>query len=221
MTGRKITSESQETAKQRLLLAAVKLFALKGYEGTTTRQIAAEAGSSLSMLNLHYGTKEKLYEAIMEHIMDVCIRQNIYIFEDIIDSRQMEADNPHRIWEMIEKLTDLLLSIIASTEYKYEVLLLNRELQDRQQSFRQIEPILMFFYNYELLFEAYTKSPPNTGWAQELSFVTVTGMLSAISYPKLYEHLVSTDKYLEKRIHFAKEYHLSAIHETLTSHKNV
>lgn len=221
MAGRKKSKENQETAKERLLLAAVKLFALKGYEGTTTRQIAAEAGSSISMLNLYYGTKEKLYEAAMEHIMDVCIRQNIYIFKDIIDSRQMESDNIQRIWEMIEKLTDLLLRIIRSTEYQYEVLLLNRELQDRQQSFRQIEPILMFFYNYELLFEAYTKSPPNTDWARELSFVTITGMLSEISYPKLYEHFVSTDKYMDERVHFTKEYHLSAIHETLMAHKNI
>lgn len=221
MAGRKKSKENQETAKERLLLAAVKLFALEGYEGTTTRQIAAEAGSSISMLNLYYGTKEKLYEAVMEHIMNVCIRQNIYIFKDIIDSRQMESDNIQRIWEMIEKLTDLLLRIIGSTEYQYEVLLLNRELQDRQQSFRQIEPILMFFYNYELLFEAYTKSPPNTDWAQELSFVTVTGMLSVVSYPKLYEHFVSTDKDVDERIHFAKKYHLCAIHEILMSRKNI
>jgi AcrR family transcriptional regulator len=48
-----------------ILNAAEKLFASQGYEGTSTRQIATEAGANMSMINYYFGSKEGVFMEIM------------------------------------------------------------------------------------------------------------------------------------------------------------
>jgi AcrR family transcriptional regulator len=54
-------------ARQRIFLAAVRVFAAKGYKGATVRDICREAGgANLNAINYYFGGKEKLYQAILE-----------------------------------------------------------------------------------------------------------------------------------------------------------
>lgn len=54
-------------AKERVFLAAVRVFAAKGYKGATVRDICREAGgANLNAINYYFGGKEKLYQAILE-----------------------------------------------------------------------------------------------------------------------------------------------------------
>jgi AcrR family transcriptional regulator len=50
----------QPEAARRLLVAGLGLFAVQGFHGTTTRDIAARAGMSPAALYVHYRTKEDL-----------------------------------------------------------------------------------------------------------------------------------------------------------------
>ena len=50
-----------------LLDATLKLISEKGYLGSTTREIAQEAGVTELTLFRHFGTKEKLFEALLRH----------------------------------------------------------------------------------------------------------------------------------------------------------
>lgn len=47
-------------AEQRLLAAATDAFAVKGYHGTTTREIAAGAGMSPAALYIHFSSKQEI-----------------------------------------------------------------------------------------------------------------------------------------------------------------
>lgn len=58
--------KSNQTTSERLLLAAINLMAEKGYDGTTTKEIAATAGVNEVTLFRHFGTKEKLLEAAFQ-----------------------------------------------------------------------------------------------------------------------------------------------------------
>lgn len=57
----------KNTTKQRLLDATLKLISEKGYLGATTREIAQEAGVTELTLFRHFGTKEKLFEALLRN----------------------------------------------------------------------------------------------------------------------------------------------------------
>jgi AcrR family transcriptional regulator len=43
-----------------------RLFSLKGFDGTSVRDIAEEAGINVAMISYYFGSKEKLMEAIFE-----------------------------------------------------------------------------------------------------------------------------------------------------------
>ena len=48
-----------------ILLVAEKLFAEKGFDGTTIRDIAKTAGINIAMISYYFGSKEKLLESIV------------------------------------------------------------------------------------------------------------------------------------------------------------
>ncbi len=52
--------------RQQIVDAATELFALQGFQGTTTRQIAERAGINEAIIFRHFATKENLYWAILE-----------------------------------------------------------------------------------------------------------------------------------------------------------
>lgn len=51
-------------ARRRLLEAALPLFASKGYQQTSTREIADAAGANLAAINYYFGDKAGLYRAV-------------------------------------------------------------------------------------------------------------------------------------------------------------
>jgi AcrR family transcriptional regulator len=54
-----------ETRKCQILAAVRKIFSRKGLAGTTTRELAKEAGVSEALLYKHYPSKEALYQAML------------------------------------------------------------------------------------------------------------------------------------------------------------
>lgn len=65
--GRRSAKESQATLDQ-LLLEAEKLFAQRGFAGTSVRDLSAALGIAGSTVLHHVGSKRKLYAAVLERI---------------------------------------------------------------------------------------------------------------------------------------------------------
>lgn len=64
-----MTSEPSVATLDKVLIAAEKLFAENGYDGTTLRQITQAANVNLAAVNYHHGDKESLYlEIIRRHL---------------------------------------------------------------------------------------------------------------------------------------------------------
>lgn len=57
---------SAHERREQLLAVAVELFSRKGFNGTTTREIAAAAGVTEAIIFRHFETKEQLYTAIID-----------------------------------------------------------------------------------------------------------------------------------------------------------
>jgi AcrR family transcriptional regulator len=65
--GRRDRSEATRT---RLLEAAGKLFAKRGYGGTSLGAIEAEAGAHRALVGYHFGNKQDLYSAVLENAIE-------------------------------------------------------------------------------------------------------------------------------------------------------
>lgn len=69
---------SAQNTKEMILQNALKLFAMQGYEATSTRQIAQKAGVNLSAISYHFESKEGLYKAVFLH----CYKSVEHIIEN-------------------------------------------------------------------------------------------------------------------------------------------
>lgn len=64
-----------EETRLRLLSAAGQLFAQKGYQAATIRDICRRAKANVASVHYHFGSKEKLYEAVLRHAHDEALRR--------------------------------------------------------------------------------------------------------------------------------------------------
>jgi AcrR family transcriptional regulator len=62
-----MATESQDE----ILNAAVAAIAEKGIEGLRTRDVAGRAGINISTLHYHFGTKERLLLAVLDHVVGI------------------------------------------------------------------------------------------------------------------------------------------------------
>jgi AcrR family transcriptional regulator len=87
-----------------IIETAERLFADKGFDGTSVRDIADEAGINVAMISYYFGSKEKLMEAIFEaRIGHVKMRVESLIKDNTLEPLQkvnMLVD------EHIERVTD-------------------------------------------------------------------------------------------------------------------
>lgn len=59
-------SAEKADKREHIMNTAIELFAVKGFEGTSIRDLAAAAGVNIAMINYYFGSKEKLFESIVE-----------------------------------------------------------------------------------------------------------------------------------------------------------
>ncbi|HYW78849.1 MAG TPA: CerR family C-terminal domain-containing protein, partial [Thermoguttaceae bacterium] len=60
-------TQAADDTRQRLLEAAGEVFAAKGYQAATVRDICGRADANLAAVNYHFGDKERLYvEAVRQ-----------------------------------------------------------------------------------------------------------------------------------------------------------
>jgi len=79
--------EAPGSTKARILAAAEEVFAARGYQGASTREIAARSGVNISSLHYHWASKETLYAGVFADIFD----RIVVILREIIGPLQEKA----------------------------------------------------------------------------------------------------------------------------------
>lgn len=91
-------AQGEETRRQ-ILLAAGRLFARKGYKGTSVRHIVAESGVGLGNILYHFKSKERLFLAVMKLFtveLGGLNRHFAPLFEVDVTDRRRVADTLHQ-----------------------------------------------------------------------------------------------------------------------------
>ena len=106
--------------KERILEAAEEVFAERGFEGASTREIAAKAQVNISSLHYHWASKDALYIAIVARVLDSLrerVRQSFVADGEGLDAHQLIeramggvfdffADNPHAARILMRRIVD-------------------------------------------------------------------------------------------------------------------
>lgn len=100
-------SDSKEShkpdARTALLNAAKKVFASKGYDGTTVKDLADEAGLNVSLVSYHFGGKEGLYRSCLTGFAEA----RIEAMERLLKAPETSEELKLRLRLFAEEMTDV------------------------------------------------------------------------------------------------------------------
>ena len=83
---------AMDETKEKILAAATRLFARRGLDGVTIREICREAGVNGALVNYHFGTKENLYGACMRRMFESGGGPTVVALDrDVKDARSWKA----------------------------------------------------------------------------------------------------------------------------------
>ena len=91
----------EDNSKIRILEAATILFAQKGFDGTSIREICKKANVNLCMISYYWGGKQELYQGIIDDL----IEKQIEYSKNFLDLNK----NPENM--SVEQCLDLLITI--------------------------------------------------------------------------------------------------------------
>jgi len=116
--------------RQAIVDAAQQLFGAKGVDGTTTRDIAAAAGTTERTLFKHFGSKQGLVHAVIAQVSFVAMRQETYariVDETPFTAREFAAWHMGFLRERIDTATRvpdsyavLFRELFRDTDFRHE-----------------------------------------------------------------------------------------------------
>ncbi len=123
------TEKNSEKTKAKIIEAAGRLFARKGFKGVTVREIAKDAKSHLGAMNYHFHSKQELYkEVLLEACKDASISN-----EQQQALMQMDRSDALRFI-----ISEALGAFQKETASKWQILLITRELWEPTFLFEEI-----------------------------------------------------------------------------------
>lgn len=122
-TRRQKSAAPRPDRQQAILLAAERLFALRGYHAVTIRQIAEEAGVPLALVAYYYGPKQDLFHAVFAHWSHT-IDERLAA----LDATPQDPDDPQTLQRIVEAFVAPVIRMRSSPEGQYYAQLVGREL---------------------------------------------------------------------------------------------
>lgn len=95
--------------KDRILDAAEALFAKRGFDGVTVRQIMSDANADVALAYYHFKSKQDLFDAVMLRRVEPLNAQRLAALEEV---EGRHADGSPSLEEIITAFTDPLLQLL-------------------------------------------------------------------------------------------------------------
>ncbi len=109
--------------QQKILQVAEKMFADKGFDGTSIRDIAKEASVNVAMISYYFGSKEKMLESlIITRMADLKIQ-----LQNLLDEKLEPV-------EKIEKLIEIYVKRICKNREIHKIMYFEMNSQQRTAS---------------------------------------------------------------------------------------
>lgn len=100
------------TTDKKILLVAEKLFAQKGFDATSTRDIAGAAQVNVSMISYYFGSKEKLFEEIFK----IRMAEGQSFANEILENSELNE------WQKLIKILENYIKRVKTLPEFYSIL---------------------------------------------------------------------------------------------------
>nr|WP_321460234.1 CerR family C-terminal domain-containing protein [uncultured Cohaesibacter sp.] len=175
-----------DTTKMALIRAAFQLFAEQGYEGTSTREIAARAETNIASINYHFSGKAGLRLACAETIIDRF--EHLRKKPDLI---QLPEGLQKPETEFEAALLRQAIIVLGLEEAQLIMRFLLREAQEEGEVFDHVykhffNPVFTFFYQ---LFLQATHRTDDEEKREELK-IAIFSIISMLAYFRIAEPVI-------------------------------
>lgn len=105
-------SSRGDPTRQRLLEAGLRLFGKHGFDGVSTRELAKAAGVNLAAIPYHFGGKEGVYLAVVDHLagsVEKPLTAMVAEIESALDRARSRAEIESLLARLIGTLARVLL----------------------------------------------------------------------------------------------------------------
>jgi AcrR family transcriptional regulator len=117
------TQESRDT-HDRILLAAQKLFADKGFDATSVRDITSEADCNVASVNYHFGGKDNLYLETFRSMLTVLRDRRLEMIGEL-----MEREPTPSLEEFVETFAAIMIEpLVGDSRGRMFLNLVSREM---------------------------------------------------------------------------------------------
>jgi AcrR family transcriptional regulator len=105
-----VASSTHET-KEQIITVAERLFADKGFAGTTLRNVVSEAGVNLAAVNYHFGSKEELFRAVVARFARPVVEKELSLLSELKAGAELPS-----VDEILTALLQPSLEILSEGE---------------------------------------------------------------------------------------------------------
>ena len=174
--------------KTHIMEVAIELFAEKGFEGTSIRDLATKADVNVAMINYYFGSKEKLFECM--------VKQKAAYTKDILE----EIVNNEHLSEIekIDRIIDSYVSRLFSNRKFHRVI--HQELMLNEREVLQDTIVNLLFPNSLLLRNVIDTGVKKGGFKKVDSMLVVATIIGTIN------QILLSKKYCNKCLNKEDEY---------------
>ena len=171
-------AQRDQSTHRRILDAAEKLFAEKGYKETTTREIVREAGASLSSLQAHFQSKENIYDEVCRRSMEKLSRLMRPTMDEAEYLDRQGLLYGEMAWHLLAESISKYVAWCFSDENRNAIMLINKEIVEGKPVPGLVEEkISGFFSAIQLLFMRCAETD-EADWAALISWALFSSMLT-------------------------------------------
>jgi len=172
--------------KEHIISTAIELFAERGFEGTSIRDLAAKADVNIAMVNYYFGSKDKLFEAMV-------VQKASYMREKL---EEIANDKSKSEIEKMDTVIEAYVNRILSQHQYHSIIHQELMLKQREEVHNSI--ISIFSKNtliIKSIIEQGIKKKLFKKVDPELTFATILGTINQVMLSKgMCNLLINKDK---------------------------
>ena len=135
--------EQKARTRERLLRAAAKVFARRGFHGASVEEIAREAGYTIGALYSNFGSKEDLYLALLDEHVAERIAEYRAVFQSARDDAERARGGADDWMVYLRRNREFFLLAIEFWTYAVRERRLRPRIAKAYQAFRQTFAVLI------------------------------------------------------------------------------
>jgi len=129
-----------DDARARLIDAAMELFAEKGYEGTSVRDLATAAGVNVAAVSYHFGSKDALYHECLRACLAPCAQMRERMQFHLEAAQRKKSRRAAE--EALRACIHIFLEVLTSSAAKHSQLVM----REQSESKPRFEPVIREFF---------------------------------------------------------------------------